>query len=966
MATEPWIGSFEGERVARATSRIDARINWLRGLDRPENAGRPDVASALGSFSWLQVHSVGYRASKEWSARTLSPWSGLSRLDMKVAFLMAGCNGEAQLYWGLAGSKATPLRSLLEAIWPGSQIASLPAPPQLPDLPSGKVGGGLPSLPAPQTDQTAVNYPTAIDIALRGVRLCSGSWAWLVVGEPVRIAQLHEWHADVMHEITTVRQSFLQPNTAESLGRAPKALETLLESHLALLEQALGEGGWLTYGLALTTPGDLQTLSAALGTAFGSHQVEPEPWRLRPAGPVSNSMIWGGQLTLLPASRIAVIADMPREEHPGVAVSQVTAFDLVPTDQKGHDTAQHLELGPIVDGGRDLSSRVSLPLDELSSHLFIAGITGAGKTTTVRTLLQQAAVQGVRTLIIEPVKREYRSLNLPGLRVHALGEPGCRLQLNPFLFETGPAGVQCTTHADLLKALFAAAYVLYAPMPYILEQALLEVYQDRGWDFASGLCWRAPGGHERAWPTLTELRHKVGEIVGRSGYGPRLEPEIRAALEIRIDNLRVGAKGQLLDVRRSVTLAELTEQPTILELQGIGDPEQRAFLLGLILTKLYEGCLAWGPSNHLKLLVVLEEAHRLLEERVGGSEDFANPQAKAVQTFADMLAELRAYGVGLIVAEQSPSRITRQVLKNTATKIAHQLVDEEEWRLMGGSMALTEDKSRALAILPRGHALVFAPNMDHPIHVHVEPRGQSAGPSPMTTPAAPQPNSMPIALQTLSLDERVRDAFIRLVYAAVLEATDDVASTWQAFRKITQAQSPLALRTVSGSDAVIDTVVADLCEWVVSSWGRWYGWPFEVEAEVLGLLRSLTESNASSLSATQKELVGTLCTQLTALPPFAGCAGCPSPCQYRAFVRLARADRVTKIEASFVAVETDPLVPYRTWVEQTAETIAPHDAATWPDLVRCLASHQAHVQGWAESLQVRFSQSLMGEEEALA
>ena len=359
------------------------------------------------------------------------------------------------------------------------------------------------------------------------------------------------------------------------------------------------------------------------------------------------------------------------------------------------------------------------------------------------------------------------------------------------------------------------------------------MYQDRGWDFASGLCWRAPGGHQRAWPTLTELRHKVGEIVARSGYGPRLEPEIRAALEIRIDNLRVGAKGQLLDTRRSVTLAELTEQPTVLELQGIGDPEQRAFLLGLILTKLYEGCLAWGPSDHLRLLVVLEEAHRLLEEKGGGSEDFANPQAKAIQTFADMLAELRSYGVGLIVAEQSPSRITRQVLKNTATKIAHQLVDEEEWRLMGGSMALTEDESRALAILPRGHAVVFAPNMDRPIRVHVEPRGQAACMSTVIS-TMQQPNPLSIMSQTLALNQRVREAFIRLVYATALETPDEIASTWHAFRKTIQAQSPLALRAVSGSDALIAAIVADLCEWVVGSWGRWYGWPFEIETEVLG------------------------------------------------------------------------------------------------------------------------------------
>ena len=50
MATEAWIGSFEGERVARATSKIDARLKWLRGLDRPEKRGQAGCCICTRQF----------------------------------------------------------------------------------------------------------------------------------------------------------------------------------------------------------------------------------------------------------------------------------------------------------------------------------------------------------------------------------------------------------------------------------------------------------------------------------------------------------------------------------------------------------------------------------------------------------------------------------------------------------------------------------------------------------------------------------------------------------------------------------------------------------------------------------------------------------------------------------------------------------------------------------------------------
>jgi uncharacterized protein len=77
-----------------------------------------------------------------------------------------------------------------------------------------------------------------------------------------------------------------------------------------------------------------------------------------------------------------------------------------------------------------------------------------------------------------------------------------------------------------------------------------------------------------------------------------------------------------------------------------------------------------GGAAGLRHPTVLEEAHRLLRDPGPGQR---GPAAKATELFAAMFAEVRAYGEGLVVAEQIPSKLIPDVVKNTAVKIVHRL-----------------------------------------------------------------------------------------------------------------------------------------------------------------------------------------------------------------------------------------------------------------------------------------------------
>jgi hypothetical protein len=87
--------------------------------------------------------------------------------------------------------------------------------------------------------------------------------------------------------------------------------------------------------------------------------------------------------------------------------------------------------------------------------------------------------------------------------------------------------------------------------------------------------------------------------------------------------------------------------------------------------------------------------------------------------FASLLAEVRAYGEGLIIAEQIPSKLTPEVIKNTAAKIVHRLPAQDDRDAVGATMNLDEPQSRYVVTLAPGDAAFFTDGMDRPVLIHV-------------------------------------------------------------------------------------------------------------------------------------------------------------------------------------------------------------------------------------------------------
>ena len=454
---------------------------------------------------------------------------------------------------------------------------------------------------------------------------------------------------------------------------------------------------------------------------FADHPVSREDIRDGKASFQDHPLgfLFNGPATPVNTRELAIAAPVATQDVEGVSVSRRPAFGINLNADFSSGT-KTLTLGHILDKGNatDQSYRLSLP--NLTKHLAVFGLTGSGKTNTIHHLLRQLwKNERIPFLVIEPAKAEYRALATTDefhkdLLVISAGidrTAACPLRLNPFDFEPGTDTdanrVHVLTHIDRLKATFNASFPMYASMPYILEEAILEVYRERGWDLGRSEnrfvdVYRAD--FRDYLPTLRDLYWKVSETVRRKGYFQEQQMNIEAALKARLSSLLVGAKGSMLDTPRSLPGKDLFERPVVIELENLGDDDEKAFLMGLLVSRLYEwrkATFANDPARPLRHILVVEEAHRLLANipDTSANMESGNPRGKAVSAFVDMLSEIRAYGEGVVVVDQLPSRVSPNIVKGTGAKIIHRLLATDDRESVGGTMGLTDEQIADLSLL---------------------------------------------------------------------------------------------------------------------------------------------------------------------------------------------------------------------------------------------------------------------------
>lgn len=404
-------------------------------------------------------------------------------------------------------------------------------------------------------------------------------------------------------------------------------------------------------------------------------------------------------------------------------------------------------VGCLNDGTRTLENMpFSLSHADLARHTFVCGITGSGKTTTVKRILAQAKTP---FLVIESAKTEYRSMKMSSggkTSVYTLGRPEINcISFNPFYIQNG---VSPQMHIDLLKDLFNASFSFYGPMPYILEKCLHNIYKNKGWNLTLGYHpylantnnledffdaeyvgeKYAMNSHKYLFPTMQDLKDEVERYVEQEmNYEGEVAGNIKTAIKARLESLCAGAKGYMFNTREFLDMDKLMKENVVLELEGLADDSDKAFAVGLmvILVNEYRQISGKRSSKESPLahLLVIEEAHRLLKNTTTekSSEDVGNPKGKAVEHFTNMIAEMRSYGQGVIVAEQIPTKLAPDVIKNSSNKIVQRLVAMDDQSAIANTIGISSEDSMQLGTLCTGKALCHKEGMSKPVKVDIIP-----------------------------------------------------------------------------------------------------------------------------------------------------------------------------------------------------------------------------------------------------
>ena len=708
-------------QITEFPRRPHARQNSAPDQDRADLGATQRLQALVSAFhygapvgfGWLREHAGG-------PVRVLAAGPALA------GAAGPSCLGGADVLTFPAGARAQPL-----------------APGQVTDLLARmpcwmRLAGITDALLAGRSDPGPVSRDARPSLEDGLLSAWSGPFAWLVLAEPVSAGELHDLVAEV---------SLAQFSTQRSDAPPAQLAAQRLSARHAELRQATATGLWK---VRVVAGGPSPSASAQIaGLLCASTDLEGLPYALAPApgcAGLAESLRVHAELTQcapLPRARdepdipspaapfyassrlVAALARPPARELPGIRLVLRPDFDVTPETAVIADdgSGPPVPAGTVLDWNRVPAGELAIPRTSLNRHVFVCGATGGGKSQTVRGLLEAASRAGVPWLVVEPAKAEYR---LMAARLAGSGAEVVRIRpgeadavaagLNPLEPAPDAAGRRfpLQTHADLVTGLFIASFGSQEPSGQVLSAALTRVYEDAGWDMALGETIAAdpnPG-----YPRLADLQRAAVRILREVGYSERIADDVLGFVKVRLSSLRLGTSGRFLEGGHQLDFGRLLRTNAVLELEDVGDDGDKAFLMGVVLVRLAEHLRMEHraqPAGQVRLrhLTVIEEAHRLLRRPdVPGSA-----AAHAVERFAGLLAEIRAYGEGVIIAEQIPERLIPDVIKNTAVKITHRLPAAGDREAVGATMNMTRAQNRFLVTLRPGEAAVFADGMDYPL-----------------------------------------------------------------------------------------------------------------------------------------------------------------------------------------------------------------------------------------------------------
>jgi hypothetical protein len=359
--------------------------------------------------------------------------------------------------------------------------------------------------------------------------------------------------------------------------------------------------------------------------------------------------------------------------------------DTKPTHQDS--PKPNILLGKNVDNGKDVwfNPIKTEPKKLANQHLLIVGKSGAGKSQTTSSVLCELNQQKIPFLILD-FQGEYISSVLTNSRNESFMDitnavefdPSLGMDINPLELSTDKNKGHKSSFMNnvyqvsgILKQIFGLGDIQHP----ILKDAIKRAYYEKGFSVNDRSTWdNEPPAFQDIWDVLEFMEQNEGMNVRNLKY--RIEPLFE-------NNIFISGDG-------SFSIDEMLNQNSIVNLSTLPTPEIMKSVARFILQSVYNRMLSEGPSQQIKLYVVIDEAHKLSYD----------------QTLTDLIREARKYGVGFILASQSVRDFATVVFENMGTKIALQL-EGEDAKFMADNFGVTDKlvKKTVLELLPNQEPL---------------------------------------------------------------------------------------------------------------------------------------------------------------------------------------------------------------------------------------------------------------------
>lgn len=414
---------------------------------------------------------------------------------------------------------------------------------------------------------------------------------------------------------------------------------------------------------------------------------------------------------MLNSKEVAIALALPRKSVPGFPVVEHISLGKEVVKLGDAENVASFDLGCIFDQGIERpNNRVHIDTNSLCQHTFVTGSTGCGKSETVYKLIDNIRKSGAKFLIIEPAKGEYKKVF--GTE-HIFGTNPLisnLLRINPFKFADG---VHVLEHADRLIEIFNVCWPMYAAMPAVLKEAVLNAYEDCGWDLVKSVNKYS----NNIFPTFSDLIWELETVIELSEYSEEVKSNYKGSLVTRVKSLANGINGEIFS-GQEIGDNILFDENVIVDISRIGSQETKALIMGILIMRLneYRANSGLQPNSGLRHVTILEEAHNLLKRcSQEQSSESSNLAGKSVEMISNSIAEMRTYGEGFIIVDQSPGAVDISAIRNTNTKIIMRLPEDSDRKVAGKSAAMKDNQIDEIAKLPTGVAVVYQNDWEEPV-----------------------------------------------------------------------------------------------------------------------------------------------------------------------------------------------------------------------------------------------------------